>query len=49
MKHFLGVMAPYFFGKSPIRWRQRPGMTIAVDWGVKHEFKQQKSKRKVKV
>ena len=22
-------------GKSPIKWRQRPGMTIAVDWDVK--------------
>ena len=27
-------------GKSPIKWRQRPGMTTAVDWGVKHQFKQ---------
>ena len=27
-------------GKSPIKWRQRPDMTIAVDWNVKHQFKQ---------
>ena len=26
--------------KSPIKWRQCPDMTIAVDWGVKHNFKQ---------
>ena len=30
-------------GKSPIKWRQRPDMTIAVDWDVKHQFKQTKS------
>ena len=22
--------------KSPIKWRQRPDMTLAVDWDVKH-------------
>ena len=27
-------------GKSPIKWRQRPDMTTAVDWDVKHKFKQ---------
>ena len=27
-------------GKSSIKWRQRPDMTIAVDWDVKHQFKQ---------
>ena len=29
-------------GKSPIKWRQRPDMTmtIAVDWDIKHHFKQ---------
>ena len=27
-------------GKSPIKWRQRPDMNIAVDWDVKHQFKQ---------
>ena len=28
------------FGKSPIKWRQCPDMTIVVDWDVKHQFKQ---------
>ena len=23
-------------GKSPIKWRQRPDMTLAVHWDVKH-------------
>ena len=27
-------------GKSPIKWRLRPDMTLAVDWDVKHLFKQ---------
>ena len=27
-------------GKSPIKWRQRPDMANAVDWDVKHQFKQ---------
>ena len=27
-------------GKSPIKWRHRPDMTIAVDWDFKHQFKQ---------
>ena len=27
-------------GKSPMKWRQRPDMTIAVDCDVKHQFKQ---------
>ena len=27
-------------GKTSIQWRQRPDMTIALDWGVKHQFKQ---------
>ena len=26
-------------GKSPTKWRQRPDMTIAVDWDVKQQFK----------
>ena len=26
--------------KSLIKWRQRPDMTLAVDWDVKHQFKQ---------
>ena len=28
------------FGKSPIKWKQHRNMTIAVDWDVKHQFKQ---------
>ena len=39
-------------GISPIKWRQRPDMTIAVDWDAKHQFKQTKklwSKRKLPV
>ena len=31
-------------GKSPIKWRQRPDMAIAVDWDVKRQFKQTKLK-----
>ena len=27
-------------GKSHIKWRQRPDMTIAVDWNGKQQFKQ---------
>ena len=27
-------------GKSPVKWRQHPNMTLAVDWDVKHQFKQ---------
>ena len=27
-------------GKSPINWRQRPDMTLAVDLYIKHQFKQ---------
>ena len=26
-------------GKSPIKWWQRPGKTIAVDWDVQHQLK----------
>ena len=26
-------------GKSPIKWRQRPDMTLAVVWDVKNQFK----------
>ena len=25
---------------GPIKWTQRPDMIIAVDWDVKHQFKQ---------
>ena len=31
-------------GKSSIKWRQRPDMTIAIDLDVKHQFKQTKIK-----
>ena len=27
-------------GISPKEWRQRPDMTIAIDWDVRHHFKQ---------
>ena len=27
-------------GRSPIKWRQRSDMSIAVDWDVKDHFKQ---------
>ena len=27
-------------GKSPIKWRQRSDMIIAIDWDAKHGFKQ---------
>ena len=27
-------------GKSLIKWKQRPDIIIAVDWDVKHQFKQ---------
>ena len=37
MKHVLSVL---MLGSSPIKWRQRPDMTIVVDWDVKHQFKQ---------
>ena len=30
--------------KSPIKLRQRPDMTIAVDWDVQHQFKQTNKK-----
>ena len=26
-------------GKSPIKWRDRPDMILAVDWDVKHQIK----------
>ena len=29
-------------GKGPIKRRQRTDMTTAVDWDVKHQFKQTK-------
>ena len=38
MKHILSVIL--MLGKIPIKWRQRPDMTIAVDCDVKLQFKQ---------
>ena len=41
MKHILSVMTSlYILGKSPMKWKQHPDMTIAVDWDIKHPFKQ---------
>ena len=37
MEHILGVMTSLDI--SPIKWKQRIDMTIAVDWDVKHQFK----------
>ena len=37
-KHLLYVII--MLGKSPITWRQRSGMTLAVDWDFKHQLKQ---------
>ena len=28
--------------KRPIKWRQHPDMTMAVDWYVKHQFEETK-------
>ena len=39
---FVGCYDILVLGKSPIKWRQRPDMTLAVDWDVKHLFKQGK-------
>ena len=32
--------------RSPIKWRQRPDMTLVVDWDVKFQFKQTKKQKK---
>ena len=37
---FAGCHDILILGKSPIKWRQRPDMTLSVDWDVKHQFKQ---------
>ena len=39
-KALVGCHDILILGKSPIKWRQRPDMTLAVDWDVKHQFKQ---------
>ena len=36
-------------GKSPIKWKQRLDKTIAVDWDVKHQFKQTNNTRYFKI
>ena len=30
----------FILGKCPIKWKQCPDMTMAVDWDIKHQFKQ---------
>ena len=40
MKHILNVMTSCCWVKVQLKWRQRPDMTIAVDYDVKHQFKQ---------
>ena len=39
-KALFKCLAVLILGKSPIKRRQRPNMTIAVNWDVKHQFKQ---------
>ena len=34
-------------GRRPTKWRQRPNMTIVVDWDVKHQFKQTNQQTKI--
>ena len=41
-KALVGCHDILILGKSPIKRRQRPDMTLAVDWDVKHQFKQTK-------
>ena len=33
-------MTSSFFGKSPIKWRQHPDMSLADDGDVEHQFTQ---------
>ena len=40
----IGCYDILILGKSPIKWRQRHDMTLAVDWDVKHQFKQKNFK-----
>ena len=42
-KALVGCHDILLLGKSPIKWRKRPDMTLAVDWDVKHQFKQTNS------
>ena len=36
----IGCHAILILGKSPMKRKQRNDMTLAVDWDVKHQFKQ---------
>ena len=45
LKALFGCHDILLLGTSPIKWRQRPDMTIGVDWEVKHQFKQINSQR----
>ena len=38
----LGCHDVLILGKSPIKWRQRRDMTIAVDWGAKPQTTKRK-------
>ena len=40
---FVGCHDVLILVKSLMKWRQRPDMTLAVDWDVKHQFKQNKA------
>ena len=40
MKHFLDVMTSRLILLEVPWWRQHPDMTVAVDWDIKHQFKQ---------
>ena len=37
--HISGCHDILMLGRSPIKWRQRPDMTIAVDWEAKPQIK----------
>ena len=34
-------------GKSPIKWRLHPDMTIAVEWDVKHQMKRTNKQKNI--
>ena len=42
----LGCHDNLILGKSPIKWRRCPDMTIDVDWDAKAQLKQTQTKRK---
>ena len=41
LKHFFGCQDILILSKSPIKWRQRPDMNIAIDWDVRDQFNKQ--------